>query len=87
MDTEIENKLLMSNFPGGYLKKNSLMKFFDPKKHIWSGIFGSFKDCEKSKKCNNFFDAKNWLQGQDELVKEIALKKRKTNLLIKFLKN
>ena len=25
-------------------------------------------------------------QGQDELVKEIALKKRKTNLLIKFLK-
>ena len=62
------------------------MKFFDPKKHIWSGIFGSFKDCEKSKKCNNFFEAKNWLQGQDELVKEIALKKRKTNLLIKFLK-
>ena len=45
------------------------MKFFDPKKHIWSGIFGSFKDCEKSKKCNNFFEAKNWLQGQDELVK------------------
>ena len=26
------------------------MKFFDPKKHIWSGIFGSFKDCEKKVK-------------------------------------
>ena len=62
------------------------MKFFDPKKHIWSGIFGSFKDCEKSKKNAIIFLKPRTGHKDDELVKEIALKKRKTNLLIKFLK-
>ena len=57
------------------------MKFFDPKKHIWSGILAHLKIVKKVKNAVIFFEAKNWLQGQDELVKEIALKKRKTNLL------
>ena len=62
------------------------MKFFDPKNIFGQVFLAHLKIVKKVKKCNNFFEAKNWLQGQDELVKEIALKKRKTNLLIKFLK-